>query len=170
MAQSELTQSEYETIKNGLAKLSDNKASAEYHVGKRRVAMVRRSKSYAGYLQIRRNEARKAAESRPAKAVPGVSELPQENAEFLAEAPNGDSIPADKVKVTTAGNEDLRTDEELAQAARDKKDAARRAAANEANRKYARRERIYGIVTLVVIGFALLGIVVAGVWIFSHIF
>ena len=167
MAQSELTQSEYSNLKSALGELSDNKAASEYHVGKRRVAMVRRSKSYAGYLQIRRNEARKAAESRPAVAKPGTSELPNENAEFLAQTNEGESLPADKVGLN---GDDLRTEQEKAAAEKAKADRAKQAEAERLNREYVKSQRRTAIGSYVVIGFALIGIVVSAVWIFSLIF
>lgn len=171
MAQSELTQSAYDSIKKALnGGLSDNKASVQFHIGKQRVALVRRSNTYTGYLRIRKNEAKKRLESVPAKAVPGTSDLPQENQEFLAQTTDGQSLPADKTKTDTTGTHDMRSDEEKAEAERMKKDAARRKAAEELNRQYARRERFYAVLSLVVIGLALLGIVSLGVWIFSLVF
>lgn len=169
MAQSELTQSEYETIKNGLGKLSDNKAAAEYHVGKRRVAMVRRSKSYAGYLQIRRNEARKALESRPAKATPGVSELPQENQEYLAQTDDGKSLPADQTITDSKGTHDARTKAQIAADEATKADAAKRAEAERLNREYARKQKRRDILSnafvIGVLVFAVIGLIATVVWI-----
>lgn len=171
MAQSELTQSEYETLKNALSSLSDNKAAAEYHVGKRRVAMVRRSKSYAGYLQIRRNEARKAAENRPARPTPGTSELANENQEFLAQTDDGKSLPADQTKTDTTGTHDIRPQAEQDAEAKRKADMAKEAEARALNREYARRERrrqiLSNIFVVAVLGFALLGLIAAVVWIVS---
>lgn len=171
MAQSELTQSEYSSLKSALGTLSDNKAASEYHVGKRRVAMVRRSKSYAGYLQIRRNEARKAAENRPAKAVPGTSELPNENAEFLAQTDDGKSLPAEQTKTDSKGTHDARPQAEQDADEQRKADQAKEAEARALNREYQRRENrrnlASNLFTLAVLGFAIVGIIAVVVWIVS---
>lgn len=171
MAQSELTQSAYDNIKKALnGGLSDNKASAQFHVGKVRVALVRRSSTYQGYLRIRKNEAKKRLESVPAKAVPGTSELPQENQEFLAQTDDGKSLPADKTKTDAAGTHDARTDDEIAADEAAKADRAKEAEARRRNAEYARRERNATIFSFVVIALAFVGIIALGIWIFSLVF
>lgn len=167
MAQSELTQSEYSNLKSALETLSDNKAANEYHVGKRRVAMVRRSKSYAGYLQIRRNEQRKAAENRPARPTPGTSELSQENQEFLAQTNEGESLPADKV---AANGDDLRTAKEKAAAEAAKADRAKEAEARRLNAEYVRQQRINQIGSYITIAFAIIGVVATAWFLLSLVF
>lgn len=76
MATTEISEIEYTKLKKDLDKGLTNDAAAEkYHYGLRRVRLVRRSKSYASYKALRRNEAKKRAENTPAKPQGGGSEL-----------------------------------------------------------------------------------------------
>lgn len=155
MAQKELTQSEYDNLKNDLGSLSNNQAAAKHHVGKRRVAQVRRSKSYQGYLQIRRNEAKKRQENTPAKAVEGSSDLPNSAADLMVQTTDGESVPADQATPTSEGEIDQRPADEVAAA---KADREARAEAERRNREYARAERMGRIFAITVVLLAVVGI------------
>lgn len=130
--------------------------------------MINRSKSYTSYIGLRSAARRKRAENTPAKAVDGGHELPQaeDNVadQFVDTAPNGDSVPADKVKINADGSkEDLRTDEELAEANLQKREAEMRRRLDE-KAKARRRAHIastvfaYTVMALAVVG------VIALVW------
>lgn len=76
MATQEISEQEYSAIKADLNEgLTNDQAAAKYHFGLRRVRLVRRSKSYASYKALRRNEAKKRLENTPAKPQGGGSEL-----------------------------------------------------------------------------------------------
>lgn len=76
MAINEITEQQYNKIKSDLDKgLTNEAAAAKYHFGLRRVRLVRKSKSFASYKALRRNEAKKRLENTPAKPQGGGSEL-----------------------------------------------------------------------------------------------
>lgn len=170
MAQKEIIRADYDSIKASLdAGQSVNEVSKAFNLGNRRVALIKRSKSYTSYIGLRTAERRKRAENTPAKATDGGHELPQgeqplDATEFVDTAPNGDTVPADKVKINGDGTkEDLRTDEELAEANLQKREAEMRRRLDE-KAKARRRAHIgatifaYSVMALAVVG------VIALVW------
>lgn len=78
MAIKELDNQNYEALKADLTEgYTNDAAAAKYHLGLRKVRLVRRSKSYKSYLALRAAERRKQAQNTPAKAVAGEHELAQ---------------------------------------------------------------------------------------------
>lgn len=155
MAVQEIESNQYQAIRADLSEsIAVSTLAKKYKLGERRVRQIRDSKSYKGYLQKRANERRKRAENTPAKAVEGESLLAQENQQFMAEAPNGDSVPADKVKQTASGAEDLRTDEELAEA----KALKRRVARQNARADEIRAAKVVRLGMIALVLFALIGV------------
>lgn len=94
MAQKELIRADYDSIKASLEKDSVNTVAKAFKVGNRRVALIKKSKSWNSYIALRAVERRKRAENTPAKAVAGAHDLADPEAEmdaFLDE--NGTPAP-----------------------------------------------------------------------------
>lgn len=165
MAVKELIRADYDSIKASLDNgQSVNEVARQFNVGNRRVSLVRKSKSFNSYVQLRAVERRKRAENTPAKAVAGSSDLEQPNQQFMATPTDSNqSLPADQVKPTAAGELDARTPEQKAQADEQARQAKIRTDAEERNRKYARDERNWKIAAITVVVLAIIG-VLALIW------
>ena len=168
MAVKELAHADYDSIKASLANgQSINTVAKAFKLGNRRVALVAKSKSWNSYIGLRAAERRKRAENTPAKPAEGGHELPQGTeaestaaGEFVDTAPNGDTVPHDKVKINADGSkEDLRTPTEIDEAAMQKREREMR---DRMLKRAAERRRseIFGqIFAFSVIALAVVGVI-----------
>lgn len=172
MAQKELIRADYDSIKTSLANgQSINTVAKAFKLGNRRVALIAKSKSWNSYIALRAVERKKRAENTPAKAPQGGHELPQGTeaettaaGEFVDTAPNGDTVPHDKVKINADGSkEDLRTPTEIDEAEMQKREREMRDRMAKRAAERRRSERFGQIFAFSIIGLAVVG-AIALVW------
>lgn len=101
MALNEISEQQYKKIRKYIdAGKSDNWISENEPYGKRRVRLIRKSKSFNSYLALRRAERRKRAENTPVKAKAGKHELAQGESvvDQLIETPTKEEKAKQKAK------------------------------------------------------------------------
>lgn len=74
----EITEKQYNKAKRDLVRgMTTEHVAFEHGFGLPRVRLIRKSNTYRGYLQMRRNEAKKRLQNTPARAKAGKHELQQ---------------------------------------------------------------------------------------------